>query len=453
MKKLFKLFIITLALISSVNISFGFSSGKVDKLITNSKLNDTATIAISIRNVSNNNVVFEKNQNKLLHPASTIKLVSTYYSINTLGYEYSFKTGFYIDSNNNLYIKLGADPSLTTAQLKTAFQCLKDKGLTSFNNIYFDDSIIDKKEFSNGWMWDDDINPYTPKVSAYNLDSNIIRVNLNKDVNGNIKADYKNAPISVYTNISSDSGKDYLDFGRYNWNSPDVVEIYGNLRNSRTVNIPISSMRRYFIWNIEKIIDDYRFNIKSTKYASRILPDNTKLIYEISNSVKPAVYQTLQRSNNLTSETLFKLASSSQYNATGTDERAIIGMKDFYKKLNIKFDDVQISDGCGISRLDLISADWMSDTLNKIYNQKNFEAFKNYMAQPGDGTLSNRLFDLRGDAWLKTGSLSGISSIAGYISSLDGNTYSVSILIQNFKQDSKEIKKFEDEIITLIYNQ
>lgn len=453
MNKFLKLFIITLALISSVNISFGFSSGKVDKLITNSKLDDNATIAISIRNVSNNNIVYEKNQHKLLHPASTLKLISTYYASNTIGYDYLFKTGFYTDSNNNLYIKLGADPSLTTAQLKTAFQCLKDKGLTSFNNIYIDDSIIDKKEFSNGWMWDDDINPYTPKVSAYNLDNNIIKVNLNKDVNGNIKADLKNLPISVYTNISSDSAKDYLDFGRYNWNSPDVVEIYGNLKNSRTVNIPISSMRRYFIWNIEKILDDYRFNVKSTKYASKLLPDNTKLIYEISNSVKPAINQTLQRSNNLTSETLFKLASSRQYNATGTDEHSIIGMKDFYKKLDIKFDNVQIADGCGVSRLNLITADWMSDALNKIYKQKNFETFKNYMPQPGDGTLSNRLFDLRGDAWLKTGSLAGISSIAGYISSLDGNTYSVTILIQNFKQDAKEIKKFEDEIITLIYNQ
>ena len=87
-----------------------------------------------------------------------------------------------------------------------------------------------------------------------------------------------------------------------------------------------------------------------------------------------------------------------------------------------------------------------------MYEEKDFEKFKEYMAQAGDGTLSDRLFDLRGEAWLKTGSLSNVSAIAGYIQSQDGNMYSVAIITQNFKESQKEIKKFEDKIITLIYN-
>ena len=73
------------------------------------------------------------------------------------------------------------------------------------------------------------------------------------------------------------------------------------------------------------------------------------------------------------------------------------------------------------------------------------------MAQPGDGTLTERLFELRGSAWLKTGSLAHISSIAGYVSSNDGNTYAVSILIQNYNDKKSNVKDFEDKIINLIY--
>ena len=93
----------------------------------------------------------------------------------------------------------------------------------------------------------------------------------------------------------------------------------------------------------------------------------------------------------------------------------------------------------------------MTKTLNKLYKTKGFEQFKEKMAQTGDGTLSNRLFDLRGEAWLKTGSLSNISAIAGYVKSQDGNLYSVAIVIQNFKEEQEKIKAFEDEIIKLIY--
>ena len=81
-----------------------------------------------------------------------------------------------------------------------------------------------------------------------------------------------------------------------------------------------------------------------------------------------------------------------------------------------------------------------------------FEKFIEYMPQTGDGTLSNRLHDLRGDAWLKTGSLANISAISGYVKSQDGKTYALTIFIQNFKEDQRKVKKFEDEIITLIYN-
>ena len=74
------------------------------------------------------------------------------------------------------------------------------------------------------------------------------------------------------------------------------------------------------------------------------------------------------------------------------------------------------------------------------------------MAQPGDGTLSNRLLDLRGEAWLKTGSLSNISAISGFVNSQDGNTYAISMITQNFTEEQQKVKEFEDKIINLIYS-
>lgn len=453
MKLFIKIFALITIILTSVNSCYALSTGKLDKLLSKSDLNETATISISIRNTANNKIVYEKDSKKLLHPASTLKLITTYYAVNSLGYDYFFRTGFYTDSNNNLYIKLGADPTLTTAQLKSAIQQLKAKNKTTFNNLYIDDSIIDKKEFSTGWMWDDDINPYTPKVSAYNLDRNVMRINITKDINGSLKAaNNSKYPTSIFSYIKNNNQYDYIDVNRYNWNNPELIEIYGNIKNPQTISIPISSMRRYFIYNLGNALEDNRITIKSTQYASKLLPTDAELLYEIINPISPVIPQILKNSNNLMAETIFKLAGGQKYQATGNDDLSVIAMEEFYKNLNIDFNSVIIKDGCGVSRNNLLSTDWLTDALDKIYKDKNFESFKENMAQSGDGTLSDRLLNLRGEVWLKTGSLANISSIAGFVNSQDGNTYTVSIYIQNFKQDQKEIKNFEDEIITLIYN-
>ena len=187
-------------------------------------------------------------------------------------------------------------------------------------------------------------------------------------------------------------------------------------------------------------------------YASKILPEDAVLITEIKNPLKKTLPAILQNSNNLMAESLFKLAAANKYSATGTDILGEEVFKEFYKKQGLETDNILIKDGCGISRNNLLYADWMSQALNKIYNQKDFEKFKDNMAQSGDGTLNNRLYPLRGDVWLKTGSLSNISAIAGYVKSQDGHIYSIVILTQNFVQEQSEIKKLEDKIINIIYN-
>lgn len=452
MKYPIKLITAALTFIFSVNSGFAIQTGKIQKLVSGSDLNKTSTVAVSVKKIDGG-IVFEQNQTKLLHPASALKIFSLYEVLDRLGYEYMFKTSFYKDARNNLYIKTGADPLLTSAQLKEAFQTIKSSGNTTFNNLYIDDSIIDKKEFAQGWMWDDDINEYAPKVSAYNIDGNVINVSLKRNSDGTVSAfantGYKTAIISNIT--ASDKG-DLLDIQRYNWLNPEVVEISGFLKTSKQMKIPVSNMRRYYIYVTQEAIKSSGITIKGTSYSSKRVPENAELITSVMNGISGVIPGILKQSNNLYAQTLFKIAASEKYSATGTDYLASEMFKDFYKKINSATDSIVIKDGCGISRNNLVTVDWMSEVLAKIYKNKNFDKFIDNMAQPGDGTLGSRLYELRGNAWLKTGSLSNVSAIAGYVRSKDGHVYAVAILTQNFNVPQKDVKDFEDEIINYIYD-
>lgn len=453
MNRLFKILTLVMAFTFTVNSSSAISLGKLDKLITKSDLNESAIVAISVKNAKDGSSVYEQNQNKLLHPASILKIFTAYSSLNILGNDYSFTTQFYEDNDNNLYIKLGADPLLVSSQLDRAFNELSKQGHKTFKNIYFDDSILDKKEFPVGWMWEDDISPFTPKISSYNLDKNVLIVDMLKMDNGQIITELKSSyPTAIISNVDINNKGDFIKVHRYNWQNPEIVEVYASISQQKSFAIPISSMRRYFIYNVEQAIENNGIKATGSLYSSQLTPADALLLTEIKNEIMPVIPKILQDSDNLMAETIFKLAGAKKYSATGTNEHSVSAFNEFYKKLGLSTDKIIVKDGSGVSRNNLVSVSWITNALNKIYKEKDFEMYKENMAQAGDGTLSNRLFDLRGEAWLKTGSLANISAIAGYINSQDGNTYSVSIIIQNYTKDSSDIKKFEDEIIKLIYS-
>ena len=181
MKKILSILVICFLCVSLTTPAFAkklIKENKFDSIIKSNNIGNTATIAISIKNAKTGKVIYETDQDKLLHPASTLKLFSTTAAIDALGTDYCFRTQLFLDSQNNVYIKLGADPLLTSSDLKYLIRNLKNQNHKVVNNVYIDDSIIDNVEWGTGWMWDDDTYPNMAKFSAYNIDENIININL-----------------------------------------------------------------------------------------------------------------------------------------------------------------------------------------------------------------------------------------------------------------------------------
>ena len=89
----------------------------------------------------------------------------------------------------------------------------------------------------------------------------------------------------------------------------------------------------------------------------------------------------------------------------------------------------------------------MTNALNSLYKVKGADYMKSVLAQPGEGTLSERMLNHRGSLYLKTGTLANISGLTGYVVADNGKTYSVAILIQNFAYPMVQVKAFENQII------
>lgn len=426
-----------------------FANNELEDYIKSSPLDKTSVVAVSVKEVKSGNKVFSYNDSKLLHPASVQKILTVVPSVDILGENYEFKTVFAVDKNKNLYIKAGADPLLTTTDLKSAVKTMKMKGFKEFNNVYLDGSIVDDSNWGIGWMSDDSVNTFMPKFGAFNIDGNLAEIDVVKNgdsITAKTTGAYKFPVINLVTPGNTD--KIYAD--RKDWISPDIVVLKGNVDASETVKVPVNNLDNFFRAKLADVFSRAGIKLANPCFISGKTPSSATEIASISHDLSSIVPSILKDSDNKNAEIVFKVAGGDFANDRGCIANSLKMFYSYWSRKNLDTSNLIIVDGSGVSRNNLVTADFITDALNVIGTAPNFETFQNNFAQPGEGTLSNRLLDLRGSVRLKTGTLSNISSIAGFVKASDGKLYSVAILIQNFKYSQNDVKRFENGIIQLV---
>ena len=447
MQKIVALFIAFFATFSAV------SAETITKTITSLGVNKSA-VSVSIKDVKTGNDIYSLNEKAPMLPASTLKLITSYAALNTLGKDYNFSTKLYKNTNNDLYLKLGADPFLTTSDLSSLFASAKEKNIISPKNIYLDASIFDNVEWGEGWQWDDDLNPLMPKFSSYNLDGNLLKIEVTPTVN-NTPASIITKPFYPLTFMNlvktSLADKNSVKIFRNNSIAPNVLTVEGVVSKTEIIKIPNNNLQRYFVLRIEDILRDKKFDYFKPITNALLPAKNIYLVKEVNHSVEDILSSILKNSNNLAAESMFKMAGSTWAKSQGNMNNSRDMLNAYLKKLDLNTDDIKIVDGSGVSKNNIMTSDFMTSFLVKISTDENFEIFSSYLPTSGEGTLKNRMLYFKDNLRAKTGTLSDTSSIAGYISSRKGKVYAFDIMINDAKTSPADKKNLEEQILRNIY--
>ena len=446
MKKLFNILITLLLIMTTQAKTY---SAAIDKTIAQSNINKGA-ISVSVKDAETGKVIYKLNDKQSTMPASTLKLITLGASIDTLGDDYEFSTKLYKTTNNDLYLKLGADPFLTSAGLNSLMEkAVKEKKITSPKIIYIDDYIFDKTEWGEGWQWDDDLNPLMPKFSSYNIDKNLLNIIIAPTNLGSPAQIYttKFYPVT-FMNLVITGKENDIELNRNNSISPNILNLSGTINKQITEEIPINNPKRYFILRLEDAIKSAKMDYYGGFPQKKTPTLNVYLVAEIKHPISQAIKAILMNSNNFVAETVFKLAGAKFVNNTGSLSHSQEMLDAYFKKIGIDAKDIKIVDGSGVSKNNIITTDFMTDYL--VRQSKN-EAFKNALPTSGEGTLRNRMLYFKDNLRAKTGTLSDVSGIAGYITSRSGKTYAFDIMINDPKTKSNDKKSLEEYIIRDIY--
>ena len=383
-----------------------------------------SSIAISVKSLDNAKIVYSINDKILMHPASVQKIMTIVPIMQVLGNDYNILTELYSRGENEYVIKLGADPYLTSSDLKSLISKINPN---TIKKIYIDDSIIEKKDWGEGWQWDDDLNSYTPRFNSYNLDKNIIKITVmptEKDKQAAIINPSK-YPLAFFNYVVTGDTNN-VKISRDNVISANTIKLEGSVNKPYTLTIPNNNLKRYFEFKLTSALEDNKIYLKEA-YGYTQIKSTDKKIAEVSHPISIAVDDILKNSNNMAIESISKIAAGKYYKKEGTDVDAIELFNKFCEIHGLNNSRIRIVDASGVSKNNLTDADFVTEFLVKNQNS----AVLDKMVEPGSGTLSDRMLPLKGNLKAKTGTLSDISSIAGFLTTKRGKKYAFCIIIND----------------------
>ncbi len=461
----------TNAFITEVKAEGSSLEGKINMILQNNDLNGVIS-GVSVRNATNGKLIYEHNGSVQLRPASNMKLITAAVALKILGPNYTFSTEVRSDGSlkgkvltGNLYVKGKGDPTLLEEDLQALALTLKQKGITRIKgNLVGDDTWYDNVRYSIDTTWSDEQEYYGAAISAltaspdedYDAGTVIVEVkpqSLGKPASISVtpKTNYIQVHNKVKT-IHSD-GKKNLTVTRQHGSNKITLE--GEIPQGSSTDktwIAVWEPTGYVL-NLFKAALQKQGIVVEGQVTTGITPQKTEvLVVDRSIPLSKLIVPFMKLSNNTHAEILVKEMGKVKADE-GSWEKGIEIVKEQLQGFGVSKDNLLMRDGSGLSHVNLVSPNELTNLLYNVQGEPWFQDFKNSLPVAGDsnrmvgGTLRNRMkgTDAEGNVIAKTGSITSVSSLSGYVTTKNGAKLVFSIIINNAINEDN-LKKVEDQI-------
>ena len=445
---------------------------KLDLLLKN-EFFEQSIIATDIYDLTADQYLYRVNSKLLLHPASNMKLLTSITGLLSLGSDYQFLTSLYYDGDvigntlfGNLYVEGGCDPEFRTEDLMNFILAVKALNINSIvGNIYADLSFKDSIYWGAGWMWDDDPSTDAPYLSALNINGNSVTVSV---LGSNVgqAADVFIIPRSKFFTLQNRTltvlkKEEENFFITRNWfNRKNEIVVTGKVSLEKENNIDgdkklnVINPELYFLTLFKETLINNGISVTG-EIGIANLPFINKYLASVPTSFMTTLMNVNKNSNNLSAEMVLYAFSEKYFGRPANSQNGIKLINDLIRLSGHNPEKYRIFDGSGVSHYNLVSAELMTDILRYIYTNENniFQALIESLPIAGvDGTLAKRMTTSSAyrKVRAKTGTLSGVSALSGYVTAANGNQIAFSILIQNHVSQTSKAREIQDEICKIL---
>jgi D-alanyl-D-alanine carboxypeptidase/D-alanyl-D-alanine-endopeptidase (penicillin-binding protein 4) len=418
-----------------------------------------AIISLYVVDAKTGEVVFDKNSQIGLAPASCQKLFTSAAALELLGHDYRYKTEIGYDGKiedlelkGNLHIVGSGDPTLGSwrwnqtkeeAVLDEIIASLKQFHISKINgDVLLDDSKFSVQPIPDGWIWQDIGNYYGAGCWGINWRENQYNMVLQSGatVGSDAFASTTTGPRAVTSGLinqlktgekgSGDNAYIYLPpYSAFAFTEGTVPLGESNFIISGSIpNAPLyfsEVLRKSFEKNGIRVYKGYKTNVDRL-VEKRIWPSSQSVFFtHYSPTLDTINYWFLQKSINLYGEALVKTIAYVKV-GFGSTEKGIDLVKNFWVSHGIEESALNILDGSGLSPQNRVTTDALIKVLQYAKTRPWFNSF--YKSLPEFNGMK-----------MKSGSIGGAKSFAGYQTASDGKEYIFAIIVNNYDGSSQEI--------------
>lgn len=436
----------------------------------------TAKIGIKVVSLKDGKTLFEKNSEKKFIPAGILKLITVGAALDVLGPSYCFETKLLSNGSvedgvlkGNLYLEGSGDPSISDKALDDLIFQLKIMNIKEIDgDIIFDTSEFDELTLAPGWMWDDKIEYRDAPVEALTINHSCINVWV-KPTNLVTMAPmvyvYPEIPGIVIENEASMGNiglkQSSLKVGKKNDLDQDIIYISGTMpikSETQKFKIPVKNPHLYVATQFCETLKQNKIKFKG-KVKFESVPIKCDVIAScLSDPIFKLAMHTLKNSDNLYANCLFKKLGRTKFGKPGTWPNGSQAIRDFLFQINSKtYSDLAILDGSGESRYNKLTPSQIVNFL--VWTNSKFSFSPELLAAMPlagvDAILRKRLREkkFQAKARVVSGTLQGVSSLCGYMTTIDNEVLAFAIMSNGFIKTTKEIKtEIEDTVCHILSN-
>ena len=393
---------------------------------------------------------------RAMNPASVMKLVTTYAALDLLGPAWTWTTGLWLDTapvegilNGNLYLRGNGDPRFAIEHLSTLLRQARTRGIRQINgDIVLDRSAFDIPGIDPGAFDDKPMRPYNVGPNALLLNFQSIRFTLQPD-NGRprVLMETPSEGLRVDNRLQAGDGactsnwKDLIQTRLIPENGRARLEFtgtYSALCGERSLNLAPLTADEHANGLIRALWQELGGQLAGSVRAGNVPLGARLFTQHESPPLADAVRDINKFSNNVMARQVFlTLGAESGRDGQLTaaqPERARQRIGQWLTGRGLRFPELEIENGSGLSRRERISAGSLNRLLLDAWKNPVMPEFIASLPIVGiDGTMKKRLTngEASGRAHIKTGTLDGVKTAAGYALDAQGRRHAVTFLINH----------------------
>ena len=429
---------------------------------------------VLVKSLDTDDTLYAINARKLMMPASNMKIVTLAAAAARLGWDFQYRTtlmtaGAIADGtlNGDLVVVGSGDPSITDATASTLFtswaEQLKAQGITTIAGaIVGNDGALGDEPLGMGWSWDDLADGYAAGVGALQFDENMARVTIAPGPEPGTPARVTIAPgaagLVVRNRITTGTAGSADSIGTHRQPGSVELELRGTIAlgsPTRIQTVSVDKPGQFFVAALREGLKDAGIDVRgpavtNTDAAGDASGDGLRRLVESrSPPLSTLAIRMMKASQNQYAETLLRTLGA----ATGppTDANGAATVASILEPWGVRKDGLIQRDGSGLSRYDYVTPETLVTTLAHVERDATlWPPFDASLPIAGrDGTLSNRLkgTPAEGNLRAKSGSMSNVRALSGYVTSADGERLVFSILANNFESRADVVNAATDAIV------